>query len=81
MGYYKDGKYQRCAAEDIAEFNDTVTINRACPVGVKCVEEQFLDELLISLRHGRTFITSREKMNPSGIYLWDDLISRLKHLI
>lgn len=31
-------------------------------------------ECLVTLRHARTFVTSREKMHPTGIKLYDCLI-------
>ncbi len=43
--------------------------------------EQYGDlpsEVLITLRHARTFITSRQKMHKAGVELHDDLINRIK---
>lgn len=31
-------------------------------------------ECLVTLRHARTFVTSREKMHPTGVELYDQLI-------
>lgn len=36
--------------------------------------KDILLECLVTLRHARTFVTSREKMHPTGIKLYDDLI-------
>jgi hypothetical protein len=40
-----------------------------------------LDELLVTLKHARTFITSRQKMHPDGVELYDDLILTLEQTI
>lgn len=37
-----------------------------------------VDEILITLKHGRIFITSREKMHSTGVQLYDELISMLE---
>lgn len=36
--------------------------------------KDILLECLVTLRHARTFVTSREKMHPTGIELYDNLI-------
>ncbi len=43
--------------------------------------EQYGDlpsEVLITLRHARTFITSRQQMHKAGVKLHDDLINRIE---
>lgn len=37
-----------------------------------------LREALITLRHARVFIGSREKMHPTGIGLYDDLVEQIE---
>lgn len=37
-----------------------------------------IQELVTTMRHARTFITSREKMHPTGVSLYDELLSKLE---
>lgn len=37
-----------------------------------------LTEVIVILRHARTFITSRQKMHPTGVYLYDELLTKLE---
>lgn len=36
-----------------------------------------LKEVIDTMRHARIFITSREKMHPTGIQLYDELLAKL----
>ena len=47
------------------------------PVGIS-IPKHVMDEILSTMRHARTFITSRQKMNPTGIELYDELIKNLQ---
>jgi hypothetical protein len=38
---------------------------------------QMPDDIIATLQHARIFITTREKMNPVGVQLYDELIDRL----
>jgi hypothetical protein len=37
-----------------------------------------LREALVTLRHARVFIGSRERMHPTGISLYDDLVGQIE---
>jgi hypothetical protein len=37
-----------------------------------------LTEALVTLRHARVFISSREKMHPTGIGLYDQLVKDIE---
>jgi hypothetical protein len=37
-----------------------------------------LTESLVTLRHARVFITSREKMHPTGVELYDQLVTDIE---
>lgn len=39
---------------------------------------KLLAEALVTLKHARVFISTREKMHPTGIELYDDLIRRVE---
>jgi hypothetical protein len=39
-----------------------------------------LEELRVTMKHARTFITSRQKMNPVGVELYDELTTRLDEI-
>jgi hypothetical protein len=39
--------------------------------------EALLDDVIVTMRHARIFITSREKMHPTGIELYDELLEKL----
>jgi len=39
--------------------------------------ENLLGEIIVTLRHARTFITTREKMNATGVALYDELLQKL----
>lgn len=40
--------------------------------------EALLREALIELKHARVFIGSREKMHPTGIGLYDELLEKIE---
>ncbi len=40
-----------------------------------------LREALITLNHARIFIATREKMHPTGIALYDDLVSQIEEVL
>jgi hypothetical protein len=42
---------------------------------------ELCDEVLVTLKHARTFITSREKMHPDGVKLYDELLANLKRFL
>lgn len=42
---------------------------------------KLLDELLVTLKHARTFITTRQKMHPDGVELYDEIIQALEQTI
>lgn len=37
-----------------------------------------LSEVITTMRHARVFISSREKMHPTGVELYDELLERLE---
>jgi hypothetical protein len=37
-----------------------------------------LHESLVTLRHARVFVTSREKMHPAGVELYDRLVTDIE---
>jgi len=39
--------------------------------------ENLLAEIIVTMRHARVFISSREKMHPTGIQLYDELLEKL----
>jgi hypothetical protein len=36
--------------------------------------DNIMQEILVTMRHARIFIASREKMHPTGIQLYDELL-------
>ena len=40
-----------------------------------------IGEAITSMSHAEIFITSREKMHPTGVQLWGELIDRLREVI
>ena len=45
----------------------------------KCLPtENILADVIMTMRHARIFITSREKMHPTGIELYDELLGKLE---
>lgn len=36
-------------------------------------------EIVNTMKHARTFITSREKMHPTGVELYDELLANLEN--
>lgn len=40
--------------------------------------KDILLECLVTLRHARTFVTSREKMHPTGVGLYDKLVTDIE---
>ncbi len=44
------------------------------------ISGEFLNDIIITLHHARTFITSRQKMHKTGIGLYDELYSNLKSI-
>ena len=55
----------------------TSMIDLDFPEGITLGKKQ-VEEIISTLKHARTFITSREKMNPTGVKLYDELIKNLK---
>lgn len=44
----------------------------------KCAPvENLLEEIIVTMRHARVFLTSREKMHPTGVALYDELLQKL----
>ena len=44
----------------------------------KCLPaDNTLEEIIVTMRHARIFITSREKMHPTGVQLYDELLEKL----
>jgi hypothetical protein len=39
--------------------------------------ENILQDILVTMKHARVFITSREKMHPTGVQLYDELLEKL----
>ena len=44
------------------------------------IEHSRLQSIIVTMKHARTFISSREKMHPTGIELYDDLLNLLQRL-
>ena len=42
--------------------------------------EAALRETIVTMRHAHVFITSREKMHPTGVELYDELLTKLDAL-
>jgi Flp pilus assembly CpaF family ATPase len=40
--------------------------------------DNILQEIIVTMRHARVFITSREKMHPTGVQLYDELLTKLE---
>lgn len=40
--------------------------------------KELLREVAVTMRHARTFITSREKMHPTGVELYDQLLDEIR---
>lgn len=41
---------------------------------------KLLAEALVTLKHARVFICTREKMHPTGIELYDELVAKIEEL-
>jgi hypothetical protein len=39
--------------------------------------DNILQDIIVTMRHARAFITSREKMHPTGVQLYDELLEKL----
>ena len=44
------------------------------------IPKSVLFNIIITMNHASIFITSREKMHPTGISLYDELLSNLEEL-
>jgi hypothetical protein len=40
--------------------------------------ENILADIIVTMRHARIFIISREKMHPAGVKLYDELLDKLE---
>jgi len=56
-------------------FNDKPTKNNTISL-----DEETLDEIIVTLRHAITFITSRQKMHKDGVSLHKELIEKLERM-
>ena len=50
------------------------------PTDITMLEKAIIDEIIVTLKHSRTFVTSRQKMHPNGVLLYDQLIESLEDL-
>ena len=41
------------------------------------ITTELFDEIIVTMGHARLFINTREKMHPTGINLYDNLLERL----
>lgn len=49
-----------------------------CAAGqAKLPSSEIMEEIIATLKHARVFISSREKMHPAGIELYDSLLEKL----
>lgn len=81
--------FEGAASKDDADVQRKVPDAITDVVGVNYIEggalhgeitnnpEALLDEVIVTMRHARIFITSREKMHPTGIELYDELLEKL----
>ena len=79
-----DGLNAIIGQQDVIIENLEVSVRSFTDSNVDLVageREQYGDlpsEVLITLRHARTFITSRQQMHKAGVELHDDLINRIE---
>ena len=50
------------------------------PTDITMLEKVIVDEIIATLNHARTFVTSQQKMHPNGVLLYDQLIESLEDL-
>ena len=50
---------------------------KGVPFGYRIVPQGLLFEVQTTMRHARTFITSREKMHETGVQIWDGLAEQI----
>lgn len=62
------------------EVNLTKAEYAALMAALAARQDGALEDALVTLRHARVFVTSREKMHPDGVKLYDELIDRLSAL-
>ena len=41
----------------------------------------FIEEIYHTMRHARTFITSRERMHPDGVRLYDEMLGKIEDIV
>lgn len=61
-------------------LRDMTAFIRRMPGAAQAPTVGVLHDIFITMRHARTFITSREKMNPTGVELWDKLFAQIEAL-
>jgi len=44
------------------------------------IPEKLFEDIMVTMRHARVFITSREKMHFTGVRLLDELVSSLEEI-
>lgn len=76
----------RAFKEGPASLTDATGVNRveaagACSGSIGPDYRQLLAETLTTMRHARVFITSREKMHPTGVELWDELVGKIERAL
>jgi DNA-directed RNA polymerase subunit M/transcription elongation factor TFIIS len=67
--------YNDICSREIAAFQKS----RPAPCSQRATDpaSKLLNEVIVTMRHARTFVASREKMNPAGVELYDELLARL----
>lgn len=72
------------AADLVTDWEDVEQRTNFWPLlGAECqvtLTVGVLHDIFITMRHARTFITSREKMHPTGVELWDKLFAQIEAL-
>ena len=74
-GYKQFGEYQK----DCETINALISDNNRHADDVEKLEAK-LEEAIIELEHARIFATTREKMHPTRIHLYDSFLEKLKSI-
>ena len=76
---------QGSGAGQTSDLPQRLRLNATIPLVMEAADriealEAVLREVIVTMRHAHVFITSREKMHPTGVELYDELLTKIAAL-
>jgi len=77
--HFHDTKEMVQTMSDMRSYSRCPTCGQVSAGKEKCVDKlvEALRKVKITMNHARVFITSRQKMHPTGVVLWDEEVKEV----